>query len=93
MKVPSMIYPVVTAEEWSARYDLKIKEHTCTKCGLTRLADKPFATGRWRGLITPDHGCGYESDVCTAREFDEDGLDVWRQIMGPFASAAKEPSK
>jgi len=63
MKNESIIYPIVAADKWAKKYSIFVESHPCEKCGKILFPTIPFATGRWRGLISEPHGCGEEYNL------------------------------
>ena len=61
-----MLFPVSTTKEWSKTYGLAVKSDECKCCGKLLIANKPFAVGDWRGLVSESHGCDENYDLFTA---------------------------
>lgn len=80
MKSISILYPKVSAESWAKTYGLIVKSHSCYNCGKNLVANVPFATKRWRGLISPKHECGESYDFSTAVEIDQDDEILWKDF-------------
>jgi len=73
----SIIYPVVPAEEWAARYDISLEPRPCKNCGTLMYPVAPFATGGWRGLKSEPHEpCGAGCTFARGRAIGEDGRNV-----------------
>lgn len=66
MNSESMIYPIIQSEKWAKQYCITVKSKPCENCGEMLHPTKPFATGRWRGLISEPHSCGEEFDLILA---------------------------
>lgn len=80
IKNPSVLYPQISTFIWAKRYNLSIKSKTCVKCGLELTTTKPFASGKWRGLISEEHECGQSYDILVAIELDDKGKNIWQSV-------------
>ena len=68
-----MIFPLEDYIEWADKYKIKIRISNCPKCGVEIITNIPFALKGYRGLKTPDHGCGekYTRKVFVATDPEE----------------------
>lgn len=60
-----MLYPIEDTEIWAERYGIETCFGECSGCGISIIADNPFADGELRGFISTDHGCGIEKCLVT----------------------------
>jgi hypothetical protein len=73
-----MLKPLEDHASWARRYGINIKTLRCRFCDRVFETTVPVAYGRWRGLETPDHGCGEQSIMFAGVELDENGRNQWK---------------
>ena len=76
-----MMYPDVSLETWIRRYNLRILDYNCPKCGKQFRTTVPIITSNSAGLETPTHNCGvnYKKVILTPRT--EQSKEDWYSIV------------
>lgn len=82
----SDIFPLIDANIWAARYNLKFSNKPCIKCGEIQETSIPWASKNWRGLMSPSHGCGDEYRLITAIMRDDLKLKSWKKFYAAIIS-------
>lgn len=67
-----MIYPQVDLEKWKETYHLNEPDSACLKCGKAQKFTVPFASGKFRGLLSDHTECGDEFRQSIATSTDKD---------------------
>ncbi len=70
MKNDSIIFPVVSTEEWAIQHIIPRVSRPCENCGEMLHTTKPFVTKGWRGLTSEPHGCNEGFDLFIAVKAD-----------------------
>lgn len=78
-----MIYPDVKLEEWLARYpELDLLEKECDNCGKPMIANKPFISKGFAGLISSNCQCGKNRSICSSRvTTSNDEHQKWTKLL------------
>jgi len=58
-----VIFPDVGVQKWCEKWDLEVETSRCVICGRTRVANVPYLSQRWAGLIATDCRCGNKADT------------------------------
>ena len=89
MEANQIIYPIVDPQEWAERYNLTVKSAPCENCGRRLHPTKPFAAGRWRGLVSEPHGCEDGFNISVAKKATQEErneiigyLDTLKTMLG-----------
>lgn len=63
-----MIFPDIRLEDWLKKYpELDLLEKECDSCGRTMIANVPFITKGFAGVISPNCQCGKNRTICSSR--------------------------
>jgi hypothetical protein len=73
------LYPQVETEKWASTYGLEVRSLICAGCEREVNTTVPFAIGNWRGLLTPEHGCGEKHRVSIAVEWKN--KKEWQKLI------------
>lgn len=79
-----MIYPDVTAEEWTEKYKLKVRSMECPQCKKEYPLNVPFIMKGGVGFEMEYHGCGIKghSQVIVYTPADPKEIEFWRSVVG-----------
>lgn len=75
-----MIFPIEDTLEWAQKYNLSVKVAKCPKCSIEIKTDIPFAITGYRGLKSPDHGCGETFTRKIMVAVDKEEIKYWASI-------------
>jgi hypothetical protein len=76
-----MIKPIENHIVWAKRYNINIKTLQCRFCKQCFETTVPVAYENWRGLETPEHGCGELSIMFAGIQLDENGQNQWKTFF------------
>ena len=85
-----MLFPMITAEEWKTRYNIKTPSKVkCMNCKKYMAFSVPVAYDNYRGLKTPEHGCSENFDHYIDISVDDKEINKLTQLMNLYK--VKEP--
>lgn len=76
-----MIYPDIDYKEWAQLHSITPLHKKCPCCNKEFLTTIPVAINGYRGLQTPDHGCGDDGFVSIFVPVDEKIMDKWKELL------------
>jgi len=82
-----MLKPAENYILWAKRYGINIKTLQCRFCKQYFETTVPVAFENWRGLETPEHGCGEQSIMFAGVQLDEQGRNQWREFFRIMADS------
>lgn len=65
--------------EWAEMHSLPVEDDCCPKCGISRVANIPFFSKGFRGLMSELHDCGERYRLRIFRPVGEE-VKSWENI-------------
>lgn len=60
-----MIFPDISLAEWLSRHpELKVRQTSCITCSRPIVADRPYISAKYLGLVSRPCECGSTRTVC-----------------------------
>lgn len=70
---------VSNTENWAEVHNLPEEHDHCPRCGILRIANIPFFTEGFRGLVSEIHDCGENYRLRVFRPINNE-ITKWRKL-------------